>query len=113
MQSDFLMTLAKRCKTYPINTTTAENAILFATPAGKFFTVYHVHIEAEANQSVLFLSEGTALSGPINIAANASLDLCNGGVPVFRGRTVGDDFKMTTSAGEQINGFFVVVEGDV
>jgi hypothetical protein len=107
---DHLISIANNATTYAIDYATATDHTVRAIDAAHRFVVYQIFIEAEGAVDVTIKSGSTALTGAINFAANDEKEWKNGGVPVFRGRALGDDFVITLSAAEQVNGFVVIGE---
>lgn len=117
MAADFYDSLWKLAQTVAINGN-ASPITVHATPAGVFFVVFHVFLQAEADVDINFESGTTDLSGLIAFSAalggysggGAEREFKNNGAPIFKGRAAGDNFALTLSAGVQINGFAVIAE---
>ena len=86
-----------------------DNTVHIVT-AGRRFIVWHLWLQAEAAVEVTAKSGSTAVSAPINFALNAEKEWKNAGLPVFKGRAVGENFILNLSGAFQVNGFALIGE---
>jgi len=102
--------ITKTAVTYPITVAAATTTTVRAIGAGLRFHIMGLFLRANGAETVVFQSEGNALSGAITFADAQELHLPVGKVPHMSGRATGEDFKITTGIGAQISGWATIAE---
>lgn len=96
--------LASNAFNAPINSA-AASIIVHSPPSGLLWVVFHLYIQAEAATDLTFRSAATNVSGPIHFLANTERGWADGGTPILKGASTGDDFIIINSGSVQLNGW--------
>lgn len=91
-----------------IDISTATTTTIITAASDEYFEVYKWFLHSSGTQAVTPKSEATVICGKLDMVAQERFFLESANeVPLFRGTTVGDDFKLTTTQAVQISGFVV------
>lgn len=93
------------CASEPFNENTATTHWVITVPANLRFKVVHVMLVAEGDVAVTYYSGATALSGPMDLAANVGFVDHPGPDSPLPGKALGDDFGIALSAAVQVSGY--------
>lgn len=111
MVNDLIQTLASRGRTVAVNISSSGDNTVHTVTSGTRFVIYHLWLQAEAAVEVTLLSGATAISGQIEFAVDAEKQWQgHGGMPVFVGRAIGNNFIINLGGAVQVNGFALVGE---
>ena len=113
---DSAESLSRVLKSAVVDRATADDHIIFATPVGKGWQIHAIWLQSVGGQSFILKSEGTDLTGDIdmvapsaNIGNNSIFHLPTSVVPHFRSVAAGDDIILTLSQAIQVNGWIQYV----
>lgn len=98
--------------TYPIDDTAVTSVTVVPAVPGKRFLVIDLEVATQVNNTVLFKSGTTALTGALDTTSKTVLSEKNNGVPVFCGRKLNEAFVIDLGSSDDINGFATVAFTD-
>jgi hypothetical protein len=95
-------------KRIAIDINTITTTTIIATAADEYFNILKLFLHSSGTNGVTLQSQAANLAGKFDMVAQERFFLESAdGVPLLRGITVGDDFKITTTAAVQLSGFAV------
>ena len=102
--------ITKDAVTVPISVASAQTTTILAVGAGRRWHLMGLYIRAAGEETVIFQSEGNALSGAVELEDKEVMHLPMGKVPHMSGLATGEDFKITTGLGVAIDGWATITE---